>query len=186
MNLYALVGMHAVQGSAADGIPGVSQRTGDRRESPREPNGAPICGGLAESSRASEVEEQTLVQVAVVGTGGIARLAIHFSRAFGCEVTAFCLTPGQDEKARRVGAQHVYSCTDQESLQSLAGAFDCLMLTDDQGALSEGLLRTLRKGGAVCSLDFTGEEASIESLVRSVGEVVNHLESGTVRPDRNA
>jgi D-arabinose 1-dehydrogenase-like Zn-dependent alcohol dehydrogenase len=121
-----------------------------------------------------------------VGAGGIAGLAIHFSRAFGCEVIALCLTRGREAKARRIGAHHVYSCTDQESLRSLAGAFDCLMLTDDHGAPSQELLRALRKGGAVYRLDTTGEEAPIEPLVRSVGEVVNHLESGTVRPGRNA
>jgi uncharacterized zinc-type alcohol dehydrogenase-like protein len=88
-----------------------------------------FCGGITVFAPLIDEAVSPTARVAVIGVGGLGHLALQFSRAWGCEVTAITSSPAKAEEAKRLGAHSVVASAD---LPSQAGRFDLIINTVNQ------------------------------------------------------
>jgi alcohol dehydrogenase (NADP+) len=88
-----------------------------------------LCAGITTWSPLRHWKIGKGQKVAVVGLGGLGHMGLKFAKAMGAEVTLFTRSPGKEEEARRLGADHVVLSTDPKQMQSVAGQFDFILDT---------------------------------------------------------
>lgn len=88
-----------------------------------------LCGGITVFAPLLQHRVPPTARVAVVGIGGLGHLALKFTAAWGCEVTAFTSSPDKHDEAMALGAHRVVSSTDGTAMKALAGAFDLIIVT---------------------------------------------------------
>ena len=88
-----------------------------------------LCAGITTWSPLRHWKIGKDRKVAVVGLGGLGHMGLKFAKAMGAEVTLFTRSPGKEEEARRLGADHVVLSTDPKQMQAVAGQFDFILDT---------------------------------------------------------
>ena len=83
----------------------------------------------------------------MVGIGGLGHLALKFANAWGCEVTAFTSSESKYEEAKAMGAHHVASSRDVNSIRALALSLDFLLVTANVPLEWGALISTLKPKG---------------------------------------
>ena len=68
-------------------------------------------------------------RIAIVGIGGLGHLALMFSNAWGCHVTAITTSESKREEAMKLGAHDVLIGNDEAALAANAGQFDVIVST---------------------------------------------------------
>jgi uncharacterized zinc-type alcohol dehydrogenase-like protein len=91
--------------------------------------GPMFCGGITVFNPIVQNGVKPTDRVAVVGIGGLGHLALQFLDKWGCEVTAFSSHPDKEQELRQLGADHFVNSRDAESVKSLAGSFDFVLVT---------------------------------------------------------
>jgi uncharacterized zinc-type alcohol dehydrogenase-like protein len=86
-------------------------------------------------------------KVAVVGLGGLGHMGLKFAKALGADVTLFTRSPGKEEEARRLGADHVVLSTDPKQMEAVAGRFDFILDTVPHQHDLNPYLATLKLNG---------------------------------------
>jgi uncharacterized zinc-type alcohol dehydrogenase-like protein len=87
-----------------------------------------LCAGLTVYTPL-RLDARPASRVGVIGIGGLGHLAVRFARAMGCEVTAFFPSPGEEERAQRLGAHHCVNTGDSAQMGRAAGSLDFLLST---------------------------------------------------------
>lgn len=87
-----------------------------------------MSSGLAVYAAISYSQLPARAHVAVLGIGGLGRLALQFLQAMGHSVSAFSRSPEKREMIERLGAQYVYS-SDVTCLAAYRGRFDLILST---------------------------------------------------------
>ena len=99
-------------------------------ESLESENAAPLlCGGITVYSTLRHYQVKPEMKVGVIGIGGLGHLAIQYTRAYGCEVTAFSSSPDKEAEAREFGAHHFVVHSDKKRVKGLKRQFDFLLST---------------------------------------------------------
>lgn len=88
-----------------------------------------LCGGMAVYNPLVQMDISPNASVGVIGIGGLGHLALKFSRAWGCEVTAFTSSDSKAEEARSLGAHHTINSRDSDAIKNAAGSFDLILST---------------------------------------------------------
>ena len=88
-----------------------------------------LCGGMAVYNPLVQMEISPNASVAVIGIGGLGHLALKFSRAWGCEVTAFTSSDSKAQEAKSLGAHHTINSRDADAIKQAAGSFDLILST---------------------------------------------------------
>ena len=88
-----------------------------------------LCAGITTWSPLRHWKIGKDHKVAVVGLGGLGHMGLKFAKAMGAEVTLFTRSPGKEEEARRLGADHVVLSTDPKQMQAVAAQFDFILDT---------------------------------------------------------
>ena len=88
-----------------------------------------LCAGISTYSPLRRWQAGPGKCVGVVALGGLGHMALKFSRALGAETTLFTRAPGQEQEARRLGADHVVHITDPMQMQAQAKRFDLILDT---------------------------------------------------------
>ena len=68
-------------------------------------------------------------RVGVVGLGGLGHLAVKLAHALGATVTVFTTSPGKDDAARALGADHVVVSTDDAAMAAAGSSLDLVIDT---------------------------------------------------------
>lgn len=87
-----------------------------------------LCGGITVFNPLAMHAKPTH-RVGIIGIGGLGHMAVKFSAAYGCEVTAFTSSENKFEEARNFGAHNVCSSRDAAAMAKLAGTIDMLIVT---------------------------------------------------------
>ena len=95
-------------------------------------------------------------QVAVVGLGGLGHMALKLAKGLGAEVTLFTRSPGKEQDARRLGADHVVVSTDGTRMAALNGRFDLILDTVPYVHSIAAYMPTLRFDGAFVLVGYMG------------------------------
>lgn len=88
-----------------------------------------FCGGATVFNPLVQYNVSPMDKVGVIGLGGLGHLALQFTRAWGCEVTAFTTSESKTEEAKALGAHHVVATRDKAALKKLRGQFDVIINT---------------------------------------------------------
>ncbi len=88
-----------------------------------------LCAGITTYSPLKHWKIGPGHQVAVVGLGGLGHLGLKFAKALGAEVTLLTRTPGKEEEARRLGADHVILSSDPAQMKAAVNSFDFILDT---------------------------------------------------------
>lgn len=88
-----------------------------------------LCAGITTWSPLRHWKVGKGSKVAVVGLGGLGHMGLKFAKALGADVTLFTRSPGKEDEARRLGADHVVLSTDPAQMQAVAGQFDFILDT---------------------------------------------------------
>jgi len=88
-----------------------------------------LCAGITTYSPLRHWKIGKGYKAAVVGLGGLGHMALKFAKAFGADVTLFTRTPGKEQEARRLGADHVVLSTDKKQMDAVARSIDFILDT---------------------------------------------------------
>jgi uncharacterized zinc-type alcohol dehydrogenase-like protein len=88
-----------------------------------------LCAGITTWSPLQHWKVGKGSRVAVVGLGGLGHMALKLAKGLGAEVTLFTRSPGKEDDARRLGADHVVLSTDASQMAASKGQFDLIIDT---------------------------------------------------------
>jgi len=88
-----------------------------------------LCAGITMWSPLRHWGVDQKSKVAIVGLGGLGHMGLKFAKALGAEVTLFTRSPGKEEDARRLGADHIVLSTDASQMAAVANTFDLIIDT---------------------------------------------------------
>lgn len=88
-----------------------------------------LCAGITTWAPLRHYNVGKGSKVAVVGLGGLGHMALKLAHALGADVTLFTRSPGKEEDARRLGAQHIVISSDEQQMQAVSGQFDLIIDT---------------------------------------------------------
>lgn len=105
-----------------------------------------LCGGITVFAPLMMYARPT-DRVGIIGIGGLGHMAVKFSAAYGCDVTAFTSSPSKFDEAKGFGANHVVSSRDAAAIRELAGSFDLLISTVNVTLDWDAMIGTLAPNG---------------------------------------
>ncbi|RKN81947.1 NAD(P)-dependent alcohol dehydrogenase [Paenibacillus ginsengarvi] len=88
-----------------------------------------LCAGITTYSPLRHWGAAPGKKVAVVGLGGLGHMAVKLAHAMGAEVTVLSQSLKKKEDGLRLGADHYFATSDQETFKRLAGSFDLIVNT---------------------------------------------------------
>ncbi|MFI4967906.1 MAG: NAD(P)-dependent alcohol dehydrogenase [Gammaproteobacteria bacterium] len=88
-----------------------------------------LCAGITLYSPLRRFGAGKGKQVAIVALGGLGHMGLKLAKALGSEVSLFTRVAGQEQEARRLGADHVVMITDAAQMAAVAGKFDLIIDT---------------------------------------------------------
>ncbi len=96
-----------------------------------DPKGAAplLCAGITTWSPLRHWQVGEGSRVAVVGLGGLGHMALKLAKGLGADVTLFTRSPGKEEDARRLGADHIVISTDDGQMAAVKSQFDLIIDT---------------------------------------------------------
>jgi uncharacterized zinc-type alcohol dehydrogenase-like protein len=89
-------------------------------------------------------------RVGVIGLGGLGHLALRFSKAMGCTVTAFTSSPDKRDEALRLGATDAASSVTPREIRAHSDRFDFLLCTVPARLDWIAYVQALRPNGVLC------------------------------------
>ena len=108
-----------------------------------------LCAGITTYSPLKHWKVGPGHKLAIVGLGGLGHMGLKFGKAFGAEVTLFTRTPGKEDEARRLGADHVVLSTDPAQMKAVALQFDFILDTVPNPHDLNPYLMTLKRDGTL-------------------------------------
>jgi uncharacterized zinc-type alcohol dehydrogenase-like protein len=106
-----------------------------------------LCAGITLYSPLRRFEAGPGKRVAIVALGGLGHMGIKLAKAMGAEVTLFTRVAGQEQEARRLGADHVIMITDPQQMAAAAARFDLIVDTVPSDHDINPYVATLARGG---------------------------------------
>lgn len=88
-----------------------------------------LCAGITMYSPLVHWHVGKGSKVAVVGLGGLGHMGLKLAKAMGAEVTLFTRSPGKEQDARRLGADHIVLSTDEKQMAAVKRKFDLIVDT---------------------------------------------------------
>ena len=113
-----------------------------------------MCAGVTVYSALQSHVTRPDLKVAILGVGGLGHLAIQFTHAFGCEVTAISSSPDKKEQALGFGADHFIDVNDKIGMREVNYKYDLILCTASAGVNWEAVLMALKKRGKLILLGF--------------------------------
>jgi NADPH2:quinone reductase len=139
-------------------------------------NAAPLlCAGITTFNALRYSDARPGDLVAVQGVGGLGHLGIQYAHAAGYETVALSRSPGKEELALELGADHFVDTSEvdaAEALQTMGGAKLVLSTAPVADAISE-VAGGIGRDGEVVAVGVPGEpvEVSVQHLVQTRGSV---------------
>jgi D-arabinose 1-dehydrogenase-like Zn-dependent alcohol dehydrogenase len=121
-----------------------------------------MSSGLTVYSAISRARLPPDSRVAVLGIGGLGRLALQFLRAMEHRVSGFSRSPGKAALIRRLGADYIDG-SDASALGAHRGTFDFILSTLNVAFDLDPYLRMLRPEGRFCFVATPLEPLSLRA-----------------------
>jgi alcohol dehydrogenase (NADP+) len=108
-----------------------------------------LCAGISTYSPLRHWKVGKGSKVGIVALGGLGHMALKLAKAFGAEVTLFTRVAGQEQEARRLGADHVVLITDPKQMQAVARRLDVILDTVPNDHDINPYIASLTRDGAL-------------------------------------
>ena len=88
-----------------------------------------LCAGITLYSPLRHWKCGPGMKVGIIGLGGLGHMGVKFAHAMGAQVTMITSSPGKEDDARMLGADHVLLSRDAAAMEQAAKSFDLLVNT---------------------------------------------------------
>ena len=116
-----------------------------------------LCAGITTWSPLRHWKVGKGSRVAVVGLGGLGHMALKLAKGLGAEVTLFTRSPGKEQDARHLGADHIVLSTDSEQMEGAKNRFDLIIDTVPYVHDLNPYLPTLALNGTLVLVGYLGD-----------------------------
>jgi uncharacterized zinc-type alcohol dehydrogenase-like protein len=115
-----------------------------------------LCAGITTYSPLRRWNAGPGKKVAVVGLGGLGHMALKLAKAMGATVTLFSRSPGKEEDARKLGADHIVISTDEQQMETVTDTFDLIIDTIPYNHDINPYISTLSVTGTIVLVGYLG------------------------------
>jgi uncharacterized zinc-type alcohol dehydrogenase-like protein len=122
-----------------------------------------LCAGITTFSPLHRWGAGPGKKVAVVGLGGLGHMAVKIAHAMGAEVTVLSQSLRKQEDGLRLGADHYYATSDEETFTDLAGSFDLIVNTVSAPIDVSAHLGLLTVGGTMVNVGAPAEPLPVNA-----------------------
>lgn len=124
-----------------------------------------LCAGITTWSPLRHWNVGKGSKVAVVGLGGLGHMALKLAKALGAEVTLFSRSPGKEQDARRLGADHIVLSTQDDQMAAAKDQFDLIIDTVPYVHDLKPYVSTLALNGTLVLVGYLGDLDPVLSSV---------------------
>jgi alcohol dehydrogenase (NADP+) len=111
-----------------------------------------LCAGITTYSPLRHWGAGPGKKVAVVGLGGLGHMAVKLAHAMGADVTVLSQSLKKQEDGLRLGADHYFATSDENTFKELAGTFDLIINTVSASIDISSYLQLLALEGALVNV----------------------------------
>ena len=123
-----------------------------------------LCAGITTYSPLRHWNAGPGKKVAVVGLGGLGHMAVKIAHAMGAEVTVLSQSLKKQEDGLRLGADHYYATSDENTFTDLAGSFDLIINTVSASIDISSYLQLLRLDGTMVNVGAPAEPLPVNAF----------------------
>jgi alcohol dehydrogenase (NADP+) len=116
-----------------------------------------LCAGITTYSPLNHWGAGPGRKVAIVGLGGLGHMAVKIAHAMGAEVTVLSQSLKKQEDGLKLGADHYYATSDENTFTDLAGTFDLIINTVSAKIDISAYLQLLSLDGALVNVGAPAE-----------------------------
>ncbi|MET9493330.1 NAD(P)-dependent alcohol dehydrogenase [Streptomyces sp. NPDC006552] len=120
-----------------------------------------LCAGITTYSPLKHWGAGPGKKVAVVGLGGLGHMGVKIAHALGAEVTVLSQSLRKKDDGLKLGADHYYATSDEQTFKDLAGTFDVILSTVSAQVDFGAYLSLLKTGGALVNVGAPEEPISL-------------------------
>ncbi len=106
-----------------------------------------LCAGITLYSPLKHWDAGPGKSVAIVGLGGLGHMGVKIAHALGAEVTVLSQSLSKQEDGIRLGADHYYATSDEQTFKTLKRGFDLIVNTVSVSLPLDSYLGLLRLNG---------------------------------------
>jgi len=111
-----------------------------------------LCAGITLYSPLKRWGASQGKPVAIVGLGGLGHMGVKIAHALGAEVTVLSQTLSKQNDAARLGADHYYATSYDDTFKTLKNSFDLIVSTVSAALPIDSYLSMLRRDGALVNV----------------------------------
>ncbi|MDT4947161.1 MAG: alcohol dehydrogenase [Pseudonocardiales bacterium] len=123
-----------------------------------------LCAGITLYSPLKHWGAGPGKNVAIVGLGGLGHMGVKIAHALGAEVSVLSQTLSKQEDGIRLGANHFYATSDDQTFEELAGSFDLIVNTVSATLPMDKYLSLLRLDSTMVNVGAPGEPLSVPAF----------------------
>jgi len=123
-----------------------------------------LCAGITTYSPLKRWHAGPGKKVAIVGMGGLGHMAVKFAHAMGAEVTVLSQSLRKQEDGLRLGADHYFATSDEDTFIELAGSLDLIINTVSAPIDVDAYLNLLAVDGALVNVGAPAEPMSLQVM----------------------
>jgi uncharacterized zinc-type alcohol dehydrogenase-like protein len=122
-----------------------------------------LCAGITTYSPLHHWNAGPGKKVAIVGIGGLGHLAVKIAHAMGADVSVLSHSEKKREDSIRLGADHYYNTSEENTFEDLANSFDLVINTVSSSEIDiSSYLRTLKVDGTMVNVGAPAEPVPVE------------------------
>jgi alcohol dehydrogenase (NADP+) len=123
-----------------------------------------LCAGITTYSPLRHWGAGPGKKVAVVGLGGLGHMAVKLAHAMGADVTVLSQSLQKQEDGLRLGADHYFATSDENTFKELAGTFDLIINTVSASIDISSYLQLLALEGALVNVGAPAEPLPVNAF----------------------
>jgi uncharacterized zinc-type alcohol dehydrogenase-like protein len=123
-----------------------------------------LCAGITTYSPLRHWGAGPGKKVAVVGLGGLGHMAVKLAHAMGADVTVLSQSLKKQEDGLRLGADHYFATSDENTFKELAGTFDLIVNTVSASIDISSYLQLLTLDGALVNVGAPAEPLPVNAF----------------------
>ncbi|MGI5457387.1 NAD(P)-dependent alcohol dehydrogenase [Streptomyces sp. CA-249302] len=120
-----------------------------------------LCAGITTYSPLNHWNAGPGKKVAILGMGGLGHMGVKIAHALGAEVTVLSQSLRKKEDGLKLGADHYYATSDENTFKDLKGTFDLILSTVSAPLNLDAFLSLLKTDGAFVNVGAPEEPVKL-------------------------
>ncbi|MFF4798342.1 NAD(P)-dependent alcohol dehydrogenase [Streptomyces sp. NPDC001351] len=120
-----------------------------------------LCAGITTYSPLKHWNAGPGKKVAILGMGGLGHMGVKIAHALGAEVTVLSQSLRKKDDGLKLGADHYYATSDEQTFKDLQGSFDLIISTVSAPLDFGAFLSLLKRDGALVNVGAPEEPIAL-------------------------